>query len=80
MQEEVESLKTEIFALREDEATTQEMAKETQKVAERVKATFRETRMATAKAKLFKEEVYKEKKLNPLDHRSSQSSPTLPSK
>lgn len=66
MQDEVDTLKTKIFTLKEDKASTQEMAEKTQKLAERVKASLGKTGMAAIKVKLFDKEVYKEKKLSRL--------------
>lgn len=43
---------------------TREMAKESRKIAERVKTTFGETGTAVTKAKLFDEKMHEEKKLS----------------
>ena len=64
LQEEVDTLRAELFARKKDVTATREMAEETRKIAERVKATLGEPGMAATNAKLFDEEVHKEKKLS----------------
>ena len=64
LREEVETLKAELFAWKEDATATREMAEETRRIVEQVKATLGESGMAASKAKLFDEEMHKEKKLS----------------
>jgi hypothetical protein len=63
-QEEVDRLKAEVLTFKDDMAVAKEMAEDTRKVAEQVKATFGETGMVAAKAKLFDEGVLQDKKLS----------------
>ncbi len=55
-------MKTKLLVVKENFVATHSMAEEAQKMVEQVKATFGETRMAAAKAKLFDEKVHDKKK------------------
>ncbi len=55
-------MKVELLVLKENFGVASSMAEEAQKMVEQVKATFRETEMAAAKAKLFDEKVHDKKK------------------
>lgn len=64
LKEEADALKAELLVVKENSAATAEIAKETRRLAEQVKAVFGETGSAATKAKLFDEKVLEDKKVS----------------
>ena len=64
VEEEAEVMRTELLALRENGAATREMANEAQKMVAEVKTILGEPGSAHLKARLYDEELHKEKKIS----------------